>query len=293
MMGGPSAGFVLDIPADPNWQPMDIPDVLDMDGYYAARIRSEKFVEQKGVWIAVELLDQDVAGKSVSKLLPDPRGTKKDTWFTWRTLMRSIGGMQAAQGAMRYTPGMFAQQLCWLRTAAYSDDSGGMRTGVDAWVSKEEYEQAVASKRHRWTPKPRGNNAGAPGSAGALPGGLPPAFPGMAGGLPGAPAAPTGFPQTQAFAPAPQAAAPMQPQQGFASPPPQQQTFQQPPAPAGTPPVQAQAGGFTFTPPAQPQQQQMAQPQQAVTQPTNGAPAPAAGSAFPGFPGGPGFTPPV
>lgn len=329
--GGQAAGgFVLDIPADPNWEPFEQDDVLEMDGYYAGRIKSERFVEGKngkagGVWIAVELLDDDVRGKSISKQLADPRAATKDMWFMWRGMMRSIYGLDGARSAQRYTLGSVTNAPVYIRTGIYISNDGSQRTGIDNWCTKEEYDKALSEKKHRWTPKPR--NAGGAGMTGpgALPTGLPPAFPGMGQPLPGAPSAPVGFPTST---PQPASAAPMQPapQQQMAptpqhtAPPPAwgggapTGPAQPPPAQTATAPAawnQGAASGFQppaqqtaqppvggppqqgFAPPAQLPQQGFAPPPAATgfaPPPVGAAPQPGGGSAFPGFPGGP---PPV
>jgi hypothetical protein len=280
-----------------------------MDGYYALRIKSEKpRTDSDGVWITFEILDEDARGKTVSKSMPNSATTKKDTWFTWRGLFRSItGGLDMARAAMQYTPGMLLNQLAYARTGAYADNSGNLRTGVDAYVTKAEYDDAVAHKKHRWPAKVR---SGAVGSAavGSLPSGLPSAFPGMGGmGLPGAPASPlagmvpapsASAPMTQAPAGFPaaqpqfqQPAQPQQPQQPQQFQQPAQQPVQQPfpyaTAPGGVP---APAASFAFpTPPVMGAAAPAAPaaPAFSFPPPVNGAPAPSAAPAFP-FPPAPG-----
>jgi hypothetical protein len=260
-------GFVLDIPPDASWEPFDTTDTLDTDGYYAMRITKESSRHDSGkaagVFLNLEIVDEDARGKMLSKFLSDPRTTTKDIWFTWRGLIRSItGGLDVARAGLRYTTGMFTNQICYGRTGAYLDSSGAQRTGVDAFVTKTEYDQAVVAKKHRWPAKVKGG-AGA-GAVGALPAGLPSSFPGMSGmGLPGAPASPFA-----GAVPAPASAAPMQqaapsvpstlpptmaPQQGFAFAPAAPNgglpvpaaSFQFPPVPQAAAPAQA----FTFPPP--------------------------------------------
>lgn len=285
-------GFVLNIPADPTWEPIESTDTLEMDGYYMLRIRSEKARTEgnRGVFITFDVMDADATGRSLSKFMPDSSTHKKDTWFVWRGLFRSITGtLDQARAAFQYTPGMLVNQLAYARTKAYNDDGGSMRTGVDAFVTKTEYDQAVAAKKHRWPAKTPVAGAGVVGS---LPGGLPSAFPGMGGmGLPGAPLSPlTGM------VPPPAAAAPMQQApQGFPAPPtttPQQQMPFQAPAATGVP---STTHAFAFPPTATiPAAAQQAAPQApavfAFPAPPNGtpqAPQPGAAQAFP-FPPAPG-----
>ena len=56
------SGFVLIIPPDMDWQPIDSTDVLEKDGYYMARIKTEKAQtgekENHGVWLTLELVTQ-------------------------------------------------------------------------------------------------------------------------------------------------------------------------------------------------------------------------------------------
>jgi hypothetical protein len=217
----PTTGFVLDIPPDPTWEPFETTDVLEMDGLYACRITRESArtdtSKSSGVFITLEILDEDARGKVLSKFLPDPRTTKSNVWFVWRGLIRSItGGLDGARQGFQYRPGTFANQVCYAKTEPYLDGQD-QRTSIAQFVTKEEYDAAVAGKRHRWPSKPKTS---------ALPGGLPSAFPmaafpGMTG-----PSAPTGFPpapqpggapMTQPPQPAPQPqAAPAFP--GFAQP---------------------------------------------------------------------------
>jgi hypothetical protein len=250
------AGLVIDIEPDPTWEPFDIPDVLEQDGYYCCRIvregaRSDSS-KSPGIFLTLEIQDADAQGKRISKFLSDPRTTKSDTKFVWRNIIRSITGtLDAARAGFRYVPGAFANQIIYVRTGAYAEGDS-MRTGVETFVTKDEYDQAVAGKKHRWTPKPKGDRT-------ALPTGLPGAFP-AASGFPGMPGAPSGATPS---VPAPPSAAPMQQA-------PQPQMPQQPP--------QQGFGGGGFAAPPQPQQ-----PQAGFAPPPPIAPAPATG--FPGFGG--------
>jgi hypothetical protein len=208
------AGFVLVIPPDPNWQPIDNTDVLEKDGYYVARIKTEKPVaggdDKPGVWLTLELGDPDVIGKQLSKKMVDPHSTKNDSWWTWRTLMRSVTGtVEGGQAGMTYSPGVLQGKIVYIRTGLYIDNNGTSRTGVDAFITRPEWEEAVKSSKHRWDAKPKVQSGGGAGPAGALPGSGGGAFPGLGtGGLPGLPASPAN-PMAQASAPQPAAAAPM------------------------------------------------------------------------------------
>ena len=268
MMGAPApmqpqTAFVLDIPADPSWEPFDAADVLDQDGYYQVKITKEggrnDANKSQGIFLTMEVQDADARGKILSRFLPDPRTAKGNVWWIWRGLLRSITGtLDGARQGMRYTPGMFSGQLAYVKTErAQRDDR--VSTDIDAWVTGPEWQSAVQSGRHRWAPKPM--QAG--GNVGALPGGVPGGFPGLPGagapatlqlgaGLPGAPSAalpiaqpgpgPATTPQPGGapFAPPPvqQTFAPPPVQQQFA-PPPVQQTFAPPPGqfPMGAPAV--------------------------------------------------------
>jgi hypothetical protein len=244
--------FVLNVQADPSWEPFQSTDVLEKDGYYCGRIVKESARNDQnkaaGVFFEFQLQDADAAGKRLMKFVSDPNTSKGNTWWIWRSLMRSITGDTAhGKAGFQYAVGAWANQLVYFKTEAYLDD-GAMRTGVGDFITKAEYDAQVASGRHRWAAKSPSPTAG----AGALPGGLPSSFPGM--GLPaGGPSAP--MPMAPQGAPAfpppttPQPmAAPMQP--AFASPPAQQPTFA--PAPSFAP---APAPGFAapapaFAPPA-------------------------------------------
>lgn len=260
MMAQPAVAFVLNIAPDPTWEPMEMSDTLEKDGYYAGRVTSEKLrKERDGVFFTISLLDPDVAGKSLSKLMLDPNQQKSDIWFTWRNLIRSVTGtLDAARQGLQYTVGMFVGQTVYFKTAAYGDKSGNLRTGVDSWVTKAEWEEAARSGRNRWVSK-------APVSAGVG------ALPTGAGGFPAAPGAPGGFPAfpgTPAAAPAP--SSPMQAPFPMASTPqPSGAPIQQPPMQAAPPPVQY------AQPPAQQPPQQFAPAQPApVAAPAFAPPAP-------------------
>ncbi len=301
--------FVLDIPPDPTWQPFDQTDTLDKDGYYCFRIKSESATREgkAGVFLTLEIQDPDARGKILSKKLNDPRLTEKESFWVWRSLIRSImGDLAQAQAGFRYTVGAFTNQIVYGKTGAYTDNKNTTRTGVDGFITKAEYDAAVAAGNHRWAPHLTGAGGGA-GPVGALPGGLPASFPGMGSmGLPGGPGAPTGAPQPTAAAPmqqqapapspiaiaatpgtAPQPAAVFaQPVQAPAGFPPAPIPFQA--APMAAPPVlpQTQAGPFAFpTPPGGAPPPGFPPPLGAA--PTNGAPQP---SSFPTFPGLPGAT---
>lgn len=184
--------FVLELPADPAWEPMDIADVLEQDGYYSGRIVREKAKtdgDRPGVWLTIELLDTDCAGKKVQKFLGDPRVNPK-LMFLWRGILRSISGStDAAKGAFAYSVGRFTGATVYFKTEAYPDrETGDHRTGVQDWLTQAEYDQAVQKGQHRWPAKIRA-------SSGSTPTGLPAGF-----GV--------------AFPPAPPAAAPMGQQVG-------------------------------------------------------------------------------
>jgi hypothetical protein len=282
---GPQAGLVFHMPPDPTWEPIETTDTLEMDGYYSAEITKESARlgsgnQKAGVWITFTIRDTDAAGKRVSKFIQDPNTTAKDTWFVLRGLVRSItGNMEAARAGFPYTPGMFTGHPCYLRTGAYLDNDGATRTGVDAFVTAEEYNAAVARNGHRWPSKTR-STAGSTGAVGALPGGVPSAFPMGIAGLPGAPSAP-GVPAPAPMAPAPvgppmqPAASPIQPPAPAAAPPPSPFTGFPPPAGITTPaPAPSPFAGLTPPPPPV-----------APPAPANGAPPPVVGSPFPTLPG--------
>lgn len=246
-----ASGFVLDFDEDSTWQPFETTDVLEKDGYYCCRIVKEAPRQDgnksPGVFLTLEVTDQDAAGKTLSKFMTDPRATKSNTWFVWRNLFLSItGDINQARAKFRYTPGMLTNQYCFIKTAAYMDNSNEMRTGVDSFVTKQQWEEATKAGRHRWPAKPKGGTTaqlptGLPGGGG-FPGGGFPGLPGApAAPTPGAPAAPApGFPPTaapQAAPQQPQVQQPQQPQQ-----PQQMQLVNQPgvqavpnPQPAQTP----------------------------------------------------------
>lgn len=270
--------FVLNMPADPNWQPIEGGDTLEKDGFYAGKIISEKVRNSDGklmVIMTVELADADAVGKKLSKFMPNPAQTSKDTWWLWRSLVRSIyGTVERAQQALQYTPGVFTGAYVYFKTEAYADDRGTLRTGIGAWTTRDEWEEAAKTGRNRWPAKVNAaQNPGVgalPGGTGGLPGmpggGLPGAPSG--GGLPGMPSVPTAVPSglpMPGAAPM-QAAAP-----AFVAPPttqtaqaPVQAGFGFPPAAAAPPPAAAVAA---FPPP-----------------PANGIPQPNAAGIAAGFP---------
>ncbi len=306
----PMGGFVLQIPADPTWEPIDTTDTLDMDGFYAARISKEKAStdtnKTAGVFFTFELMDQDVLGKRLSKKMMDPKATKSDSWWVWRSLIRSIAGnTELAKQGFSYTVGMMTGQYVYFRVGAYYGDDGEMRSGVDAFVTRSEWEEAqkAGGTRYRWPHKTRTANAGGSSAVGALPAGLPSTFPGAGGGgLPGMPIAAGGAPQP-GVAPMQSAASTQGPfgaPPTNAAPPPlappaaqqQQAPFQTAQNPFGAPPAAGPpaAAGAAPSPfgaaPASP----FGAPPPLAPPPVNGtAPQPAAGG-FAGFPPVPGST---
>lgn len=293
---GAQATFVLNIPADPTWEPIDASDTLDMDGYYKCRIKSEKLRTENGknqIILTLDILDQDAIGKTLTKFMPDPTQTTKDSWFVWRGLLRSItGNLDAARSGMQYTLGCLIGSFVYARTGAYADNQGTMRTGVENFEILPTYEEAVKSSRHRWPAKIKGG-AGGQSPVGALPTGLPGGFPGMGVSLPGSPAG------AGPFAPAPAVASPMVQPQQQAFVPPQQQVAAPvgfpvapvaPPAGFGPPQPVAPPTPFAFQPGAQavaapPQSFTLPPPPPPAPAPANGAPMPGNVSPFPAFPG--------
>jgi len=267
--------FNMIIPPDATWEPFDTTDTLEMDGYYCCQITKEsaRTGDKPGVWFTLLIQDTDAKGKVLNRFLNDARVTQKDTWFQWRGLLRSIyGNLDAARAGLNYVPGMFKGAFVYVKTGAYMDkDSGALRTGIDGWSTKEEWEAAYKANTHRWKPNVKQQGAGA--GVGMLPGGLPGGFPNQ-GGLPGAPMTgglPTGgglpgAPTVQT-APAMPATTP-QPPATTPQPPaaPMQPMMPTPPAPA-------------YAPPAPPQQMAPPAPQTPFTAPA-GAPPPAAPNPF-------------
>jgi hypothetical protein len=257
-----TAGFVLDIPSDPSWEPFETTDTLEMDGFYSGRITREAprtdGTKSAGVFLTIEINDEDARGKHLSKFMPDPRASRNNTWFLWRNLIMSItGSKDTARSGFRYQPGALSAQTVYFKTEPYMND-GDVQTSIAQFVTKQEYDDAVNNKRHRWASKPKTS---------AVPAGLPGGFP-MASfpGLPGAPSSPTpaGAPMQQApaiqqgstttttSAGAPSmtlpTAAPASPFAGFGTAPPAPSPFaaqsvSPPPQPANVPSV------LTFPPP--------------------------------------------
>lgn len=233
----PSAGFVLMIPPDPSWEPFDSTDVLEKDGIYCCKIVKEagrsNTGKTAGVFLTLQIQDEDAKGKTLSKFMSDPRGAKSDIWWTWRSLVRSITGrLDEAKAGLQYTPGMFTNHLVYVKTAGYQDGQD-VRTGVDGFVTKDEWEAAAKTGAHRWAAKVKSGGAALPtGLPGGFPGGSTASFP----GLPGAPAGAMGG----VSAPAPTAASPMVP------PPPQvaTQSVAPPSAPQPAPGIMAGFPGF-------------------------------------------------
>lgn len=245
-MGAPGAGFVLEIPADPTWEPFESTDVLEVDGYFSARIARESprsdGTRTPGVFLTLEIQDEDFRGKILSKFMTDPRVTKSNTWFVWRNLLRSLtGSVDQARAAFQYSPGKLTGHVIYVKTEPYLDDND-WRTSVANFVTKQEWEEAVKRNAHRWPSKRQA------GVLGGLPGGLP----GMPGGLPGFPGVASAFPGLQgapsSMAPGPAPAAAVL----AAAAPAQSQTAWGFPSPAGAVPPPAPPPAST-APPATPQ----------------------------------------
>jgi len=219
--GAPNSGFVVDIDADPTWEPIEQTDFLEMDGFYCAKIIKESPRQDgsktPGVFLTLQIQDEDTKGKVISKFMTDPKASRNDTRFVWRLLWLSMtGNKDQARSAFRYQPGMITGQTVFVKTVADVDKNNRRQiTNVDTFVTQAEYEQALKESRHRWKAQPKA----------ATPAGPPPGF-GGTGGLPPLPGGPS--------SPTPQARPPMQgggfPQQGAPMqqpvPPPQQPTPQ-------------------------------------------------------------------
>lgn len=204
-----AAPFVLEIPADPTWEPIEFSDVLEQDGVFAAVITAERVGEvnsKPGVWFDFKLQDADVAGKKLSKFMIDPRVNEKVLTF-WRKLLMSIGGSkEAGKGGLQYTPGRLTGQIVYFKTEGYVGSKGDVQTGVQDFMTKTEYDAHVAQGRSRWPVAATLNKpSGFGGSPTGLPTGIPqPTAVGQAGPTsvqanPSVPFQP--IPQTQAAAP--------------------------------------------------------------------------------------------
>ena len=69
---------------------------------------------------------------------------------------------------MTYTPGALAGQIVYIRTGAYIDNKGGLRTGVGCIHRPYRVGGSGHEEPHRWEAKPKSRSEGA-GPAGALP----------------------------------------------------------------------------------------------------------------------------
>lgn len=277
--------FSMVIPPDANWEPFESTDVLEMDGFYCCQITKESARtsgDKPGVWFTLVVQDTDAKGKVLNRFLNDSRTTQKDTWHQWRGLLMSItGDLNAGKQGLAYQAGMFIGQYVYVKTGAYNDrESGAMRTGIDSWAKKSEWEAAYKANSHRWKPHPKGQAS--PGAGvGMLPGGAPAGFPQPSGGLPGALSAgglPVGggLPGAPSVPMAPQAPMPVTTPQPMAAPmqapmAPQQPTFAPPQQPQFAPPPQFAAPPAPVAPPAPQSPFSFAQP---PTFPANGAATP-------------------
>lgn len=166
----------IELAADPTWEPMSFADVLDQDGCYHGIIVAEKPTSQEankpGIWITIELQDADVRGKRLQKMLPDVSASPKSA-FIWRGLIMSAMGKEAARQSFRYQEGVFQGWNVYVKTGAY-ESKDRIATGIDEWLVKADYDQAVAKNAHRWPRKveAKASSAGVFG----LPTGLPTGF---------------------------------------------------------------------------------------------------------------------
>lgn len=281
-MAAPNSAFVISIDADPTWEPLDTFDLLEVDGLFAVKVTKESVQngdggKTRGVFMTLQIQDNDLKGKVVSKFMTDPASAKNDVRFTWRLLIMSLGhNKDVARAAFNYQPGMLTGKMLYCRTKRGQNRDGKQITNVENFVTREDYELALKENRHRW----KAEVAIAPTS---LPSGVPPVGGAFAGlGAFGAPGAPTGAPAGGPMmgSPTPTAATP------FA-------------APVAAAPVTAPAGGFAAVPPpamvVSPAQAMVPQngfppgaPAQAFSQPPvapTTSPVPGAASPFPSFPG--------
>lgn len=236
--------FQLAIPEDPTWEPMEFSDVLEQDGAYCAVISGEKVTtinDKTGIMFTFKLQDPDVAGRTLSKFLQDPRQNEK-VMFLWRGMMRSLAGStEGARGGVQYVPGAWTGGVVYFKVESYINDKDGERkSGIGQLLTKSEYDTIVATGKQRWAPQVRGGSRGA---AAGTPNGLPTGFPGMPGVVPPPPATQpvvTGGP-LGGFTPPVAPAVPAPAGFGFAPPAPAA-----PVAPPPAPPAPPAAGGFSF-----------------------------------------------
>lgn len=172
--GAPKAVMgAFQLPADPSWEPIESTDFLELNGYYCARITAEKPVE-KGVWLTLEIQDPDAAGKKIQTMLDDVSVDPKGTW-KWRGLILSItGNKAAAQQPIAYNPGanLMVGQLVYLKTQSF-ETKGNLRTGMETWITKTDWEAAAKGGKHRWKAEVKNAPTGGFGTPGGLPGGFP------------------------------------------------------------------------------------------------------------------------
>lgn len=241
--------FEITVAADPTWEPLEFGDTLDTDGAFMGEIIGEKVSlndgqgKKAGIWLTVQILDTDHAGKKIQKFLQDPRENEK-VMFLWRGMMRSIVGIEQARAGFAYRPGMLRGQRCYFRVDSYTSNDGERRSGMGNWLTKSEYDDYVAKGRHRWAP------AVAARPAAPTPMGLPTSFPGLPTTPQGPPQPPAAFPVAAPVAPP---VAPQPPANPFTAAAPQV-LAQTPPAPPANPFAAAAAGNSVPapTPPANP-----------------------------------------
>lgn len=161
------------VPADPNWEPLEFGATIDVEGFFAFRIVSDKNStlpnsNEPGAQFMLEILDSDYAGKKLGKHMVFPTVNQKLMGF-WRRLVLSMTNDPAAsKSPFTWREGAWTGQLCWGKVGSYWDKQGERKSSVDLFIPKAEYEEAVAKGAHRSPPKqqkPQG-----------LPGGLPGAF---------------------------------------------------------------------------------------------------------------------
>lgn len=214
-------GIVFSMPADPNWQPLDFADTLEMDGFYSGRITEEKVKDDKVIF-RVEIIDEDAKGKKLDKFL----GTKENHLWLWRRLILSLtSDLKTSQAAFQYQPGMFTGYTIYFKTEPYTNGDRSS-TSIADLITQQEYEAQVKAGRHRWPSVPKASPMKPAGF-----GGIPQPGQGIAGMAFGVPA---GIPQPQnaSTTPNPQAAAALAAADRAPAPPPPAAPV---PAPASTP----------------------------------------------------------
>ena len=141
------------VPAKPDWEPFDVNDVLENDGYFQAMLtkisqRGADSGSTPGAFLNFTIEDEDCAGAVIGKFV----GSKdKDVTFIYRQMVYSATGDKAtAKSGFEITEAWCGQLRVWLKTGEYLDDKVEKSQEMDALNRAAERNTSMFFRRAVW-----------------------------------------------------------------------------------------------------------------------------------------------